>query len=779
MAVSTSSSLIDLVTHDWKQINLPSLRSELDEKLLNIDQISNDNKSERKELSKQTKELKKCNKEEKLKKFGSVLKLYQKHIDNKDNECKIIFESFLKIYKILSEAPDPIDALQNGQIQILQLQSQLLDYNDIKDKLKNYEKEFNDLKNQEITVKNLKEEIKKIKMEQDKLINVELIKQENDLQIKFKKEFDENNIKYNECKLSLKNCQSQLIELQQKYDELQNNLLSQSLSNQQNDDIQQSTQNMLEEELDRANIKILTLTKERDELLLKQQTSSSSNNNNNNQQMIQFEIDTLKKRLSESKENCNKLQTEIDKLHKENEKLKHLNKTNTNKLQENIERLRGKLQKLPNEDEYILLKEKVTILQEQFLSNNRNSNNNDTNNNIITSFNDVLNEQNKDNDNITNLPIDVSMETLFNTKLQSLQSELTTLKLDLHSKNNQLITYKNDYDDIKQQYDEQKILIAKLENDLTKYINPNNKNTSITINDQDVNISNNDTSMDVNTDPLYKILNINNNEEEKKVKEDSMVTINIDKNEPKDEYAVMELPTTPITPITPTTDTTTTQPSKPKDIVDNTKEDNSAFLIVCEQRDRFRVKAQKLEQIKIRIESKLDRISADNAQLKQENVELYSKIKFLENYNNVKRNMNNNVNIKNNNRMINRLKNNASGKGDEIEMKYENLYEESMNPFAQFRRREKENRINSLDWTEWIAFMVGSTVLSKRLFRLFGVFYAIALHLLIFFTMMHEYRSHGILDTSHCQDQLPGVEIHVDQGQMDHVDHLLQGVGGT
>merc|ERR1712045_1009709 len=94
------------------------------------------------------------------------------------------------------------------------------------------------------------------------------------------------------------------------------------------------------------------------------------NNNKENEEMIHFEIDTLKKRLSESKEHCNTLQIEIDKTNKEKNKLKELNESNTKRLQENIEKMRIKLQKLPNEDEYILLKEKVTILQQQFLNNN-------------------------------------------------------------------------------------------------------------------------------------------------------------------------------------------------------------------------------------------------------------------------------------------------------------------------------------------------------------------------------------------------------------------------
>merc|ERR1712173_415584 len=86
-------------------------------------------------------------------------------------------------------------------------------------------------------------------------------------------------------------------------------------------------------------------------------------------------------------------------------------------------------------------------------------------------------------------------------------------------------------------------------------------------------------------------------------------------------------------------------------------------------------------------------------------------------------------------------------------------YEKQMNPFEQFRRRQMEHRINNLPWTEWIAFMVGTTVLSKRVFRAFAVFYALLLHLLVFFTLFHEYRTHHIFDhhTNELEHPLPVV----------------------
>merc|ERR1712176_1546151 len=137
-----------------------------------------------------------------------------------------------------------------------------------------------------------------------------------------------------------------------------------------------------------------------------------------------------------------------------------------------------------------------------------------------------------------------------------------------------------------------------------------------------------------------------------------------------------------------------------------------------------------------------DKLSNDNSTLKSENVSLFQKIKFLENYQSVIK--------KRGNHPQPSLRHDRM----ETEMKYEGLYEESMNPFVQFKENERKKRIKSLGIMEWIAFEVGSIFLSKRLFRLFGVFYAVAMHLLVFYiTTIHEWNH------IHCNDeQLPPVQ---------------------
>merc|ERR1712013_584958 len=59
-------------------------------------------------------------------------------------------------------------------------------------------------------------------------------------------------------------------------------------------------------------------------------------------------------------------------------------------------------------------------------------------------------------------------------------------------------------------------------------------------------------------------------------------------------------------------------------------ESESAFSIVREQRDRFRAKAQELEGRALRCRGRLERAQSENATLKKENVQLFAKMKFLE-----------------------------------------------------------------------------------------------------------------------------------------------------
>jgi len=745
---ASSSSLIDLVAHDWKQINLPGLRSELDDKLMEFDRISKENKEHRKEVAKQTKALQKCPKDQKLKRFGAVLRLYQKHISLKDSQAESLFETFLKIYKVLSEAPDPVDALQGGQIEILKLKSSLLDYSEMKIKLTKYEDEFHGLKNQEITVKKLKERIKK--MEEDALEQrgEDLVQQEKEMTARFRAEMEEMEQTLAFSKQTIQALKDEVLEYQQRLDDQQNQFLSQSMNKERDHDIEESTHQMLEVELERANMTVLSLRKERDQLMAAKEQENRQIAARN-EEMLQFEMNALKKRLAESKETVNSLQMAFDQTKDEYAEYKRVTASKLQSANEMKERLRKQLQRLPTESEYQLLREKVTVLQHSFLDKAP-----------VSPRPMGLNlgpdqEHNADADTMT-LPFNASMDLVVNTKIQSLQSEVNALKMDVHSKNTTIQSLQSTYDEVKRRHEEQSALVLKLENDLTRKYERDSVSTSKNASPQNESVD----SLTTNHN-LYRILN-SDPVDERKVKE---VIIPMQSHE--DEYASM-----PLAPPQGDRQRRSSSVSGQSSSGDRhrVKEEDSAFLIICQQRDRFRNKAKDLEATKIRMESKMDRLTAENSTLKKENVELYSKIKFLESYNSAKRSFTPHSAVSTNRR--------GGARAEEVEMKYENLYELEMNPFNQFRRRQMEHRIANLPWTEWIAFMVGSTVMSKRVFRAFGVFYALGLHLLVFFTLFHEYRTHHIFDhhTYELDQPLP-VLIELDAAQ-DTVHHHASGLGG-
>ena len=221
--------------------------------------------------------------------------------------------------------------------------------------------------------------------------------------------------------------------------------------------------------------------------------------------------------------------------------------------------------------------------------------------------------------------------------------------------------------------------------------------------------------------------------------------------------------------------------------------------IVCSQRDRFRDKMEQFEKYNVKLHSRIERLENDKKLLKDENVQLFQKIKFLESYSNnspIKQQQHNNNNntsssegpsvttslYRHNSLMTNRGGGTTGvgalstiGANKDVLSKYQVLYEDSLNPFAQFRQKEKQSRIENLQWTEWIAYYVGSTVLSRKMFRVFATIYAIFLHLLTFFALLHEFRSHGF----HLHDDPDCLQFANDQTNV-LTDHLppvhLQGL---
>lgn len=145
--------------------------------------------------------------------------------------------------------------------------------------------------------------------------------------------------------------------------------------------------------------------------------------------------------------------------------------------------------------------------------------------------------------------------------------------------------------------------------------------------------------------------------------------------------------------------------------------DEKMLQIVTNQRDRFKVRMVELESenkdLAIAVQSKDTEFNA----LKQDNVKLYEKIRYLQSYGQ-------------------KFKGgDVESAKDEVEERYSRLYEESNNPFVLFNRKEQYRRYKQLNPAEKVVLRGGQFFLSTKFSRLFLFSYSVLLHVLVFLTL--------------------------------------------
>lgn len=182
--------------------------------------------------------------------------------------------------------------------------------------------------------------------------------------------------------------------------------------------------------------------------------------------------------------------------------------------------------------------------------------------------------------------------------------------------------------------------------------------------------------------------------------------------------------------------------------------DDKMLDIVISQRDRFKTKIVELESDKSKLEKQLDSCRQELSSLKTDNIKLYEKIRFLQSYD---KNKSGGGGINNANKEIHSKRNNSgfeksydvergldipsssssssSQGGPETEEKYGKLYEESINPFLSFNKKEKYRRYREMNTAERVILNGSRFFLSNKYSRLFLFIYSVLLHLMVFLTL--------------------------------------------
>ncbi|XP_006859731.1 PREDICTED: homeobox protein cut-like 1-like isoform X3 [Chrysochloris asiatica] len=137
----------------------------------------------------------------------------------------------------------------------------------------------------------------------------------------------------------------------------------------------------------------------------------------------------------------------------------------------------------------------------------------------------------------------------------------------------------------------------------------------------------------------------------------------------------------------------------------------SLLSIISSQRERFRARNQELEAENRLAQHTIHALQSELGSLRADNIKLFEKIKFLQNY---------------------------PGRGsgsDDTELRYSSQYEERLDPFSSFSKRERQRKYLSLSPWDKATLSMGRLILSNKVARTIGFFYMLFLHCLVFLVL--------------------------------------------
>lgn len=138
---------------------------------------------------------------------------------------------------------------------------------------------------------------------------------------------------------------------------------------------------------------------------------------------------------------------------------------------------------------------------------------------------------------------------------------------------------------------------------------------------------------------------------------------------------------------------------------------DSLLSIISSQRERFRTRNQELEAESRMAQHTIQALQSELDSLRADNIKLFEKIKFLQSY---------------------------PGPGigsDDTELRYSSQYEERLDPFSSFSKRERQRKYLGLSPWDKATLGMGRLILSNKMARTIGFFYTLFLHCLVFLVL--------------------------------------------
>ncbi|CAN4098263.1 unnamed protein product [Withania somnifera] len=454
-ANSTSSSSVATplaaVATFWKDFDLEKERSTLDEQGLRIAENQENSQKNRRKLAESTRDFKKASNEDKLSLFNSLLKGYQEEVDNLTKRAKYGENAFLNIYQKLYEAPDPypvVASIAEKDSKLLELESE---NRKMKVELEEFRMEATHLKNQQATIRRLEERCRQLEQQmEEKVKEIVEIKQrslaeENQKTLEVLKEREQL------LQDQLRQAQESVSTMQKLHELAQSQLFEVRAQSEEERAAKQSEYNLLMDEVERAQGRLLSLEREKGLLRSQLQTANEDNDHKNSDSLdadsaLENSLYAKEKIISELNVELHKLENTLS-----NEREEHINeikKLNSvlNEKEVALEELKMELQTRPTTKLIDDLRKKVKILQ-------------------AVGYNSIEAE---DWEVATSGQEMSQLESLLLDKNRKVEHELTQLKVQLSERTSLLEAAEAKIVELTAKVNEQQRLIQKLEDDILK-----------------------------------------------------------------------------------------------------------------------------------------------------------------------------------------------------------------------------------------------------------------------------------------------------------------------
>ncbi|KDP20098.1 hypothetical protein JCGZ_05867 [Jatropha curcas] len=636
-----TSSPILVVSNFWKEFDLEKEKSVLDEQGLRIAENQENSQKNRRKLAESTRDFKKASAEEKLSLFNSLLKGYQEEVDNLTKRAKYGENAFLNIYQKLYEAPDPYPTLASIAEQDLKLSELESENRKMKVELEEFRTEATHLKNQQATIRRLEERNRQLEQQMEEKVKeiVEMkqrsLAEENQKTLELLKEREQS------LQDQLRHAEESVANMQKLHELAQSQLFEVRAQSEEERAAKQSEVNLLMDEVERAQTRLLSL--EREKGLLRSQLQSANEDTGNKKSDSADSNSVLENSLISKEKVISELNMELRNIEATltNEREQHVNEIKKlnmvlNEKELALEEMRKELHARPTAKLVEDLRKKVKILQ-------------------AVGYNSIEAE---DWEAATSGEEMSKMEYLLLDKNRKMEHELTQLKVKLSEKVSLLETAEGKIVELTAKVNEQQKLIQKLEDDILKGYSSKDRKGGL-FDDWDLSEAGG--------------VELSENAEQKHVSSD--------------------------------------------------QDQSSMLKVICSQRDRFRTRLRETEEEVRQLKEKIGILTAELEKTKADNVKLYGKIRYVQDYNLEK------VVSRGSRKHAEDLE---SGFSSDVESKYKKIYEDDINPFAAFSKKERDQRYKELGFRDRITLSSGRFLLGNKYARTFAFFYTIGLHILVF-----------------------------------------------